>query len=112
MEIEMKRKGKSNPESVNERVERCALIIDKSYENLRSAIGIATMLDRANSPEIHAQFNRTYEAHGMSLIHHTLMAQLITTLMRMYDSARGEDRISSAVIRITTGQSGRAGLFR
>jgi hypothetical protein len=84
------------PESLEQKAEGCVVIIRRLNANLQQALGLEAMLRRANDDQIlQKKFANTYEGHGMSLVQHTLMLQLIMSVMRMHDRG-ATDRASLA----------------
>ena len=63
------------------KAETARTIIRSLEVNLYNAISLEAMLSRANDdPALREAYDHTYEAHGINIIHHTLIDQLIMTL--------------------------------
>ena len=78
--------------STTTKAEQARTIIASLTVNLYNAITIEAMLSRANDdPALREAYDHTYEVHGFNVIHHTLIDQLIMTLMRMHDPGRSNE---------------------
>ena len=72
------------------KAERARTIIRSLERDLYNAIALEAILSRANDDTaLHEAYNHTYEVHGLNIIHHTLINELIMTLMRMHDPGAG-----------------------